>query len=328
MRHTHYYRVKARTHFELGYKLAKLFKSPSLDTYRVILKQTFFNKKILSESQIYFHLTQEYFPNYIEELKGYANGLGVDFGSFWLTFLFEELNAYPEKCTSCFSSDGMIIGHNEDFDDYFKKRISLVEKTVGDISIFELYYYNSLGGTSCSVNSHGYVQTINTQNHTDQRIGIPRNVIARWLSETVSPEKDYEKMKKIMRSMGYSHTFGNMNGVVRNIESSANASQYVDVKLPFVHTNHYLTDLSIYEDKQRPGNSIERFDQATKLIATVKTAQDMMTLLEAVSSLASNKERKSDTIARMVIDLKNSVVWCWLQRESAIGWIKYPLRFL
>lgn len=328
MRHTHYYRVKARTHFELGYKLAKLFKSPSLDTYHAILKQTFLNKKILSESQIYFRFTQDHFPQYIEELKGYANGLGVDFGSFWLTFLYEELNAYPEKCTSCYSSDGMIIGHNEDFDDHFKKRISLVEKTVGNMNIFELYYYNSLGGTSCSINSHGYVQTINTQNHTDQRIGVPRNVIARWLSETDGPQKDYEKMKKMMRSMGYSHTFGNTHGEVTNIESSANASKLLDVALPFVHTNHYLTDLSIYEDTTGPSNSVERYDQANKLIFDVKTAQDMMHLLESVSSLASNKERKSDTIARMVFDLRNRVVWCWLQRERTKGWIKYPLKFL
>jgi hypothetical protein len=153
-------------------------------------------------------------------------------------------------------------------------------------------------------------------------------VVGRWLSETNNPKNDYEKMKKMMRSMGYSHTLGSKRGEVVNIESSANSSKFVEVQLPFVHTNHYLTDLSLYEDKSDPGNSMERFEKATQLVHEVHTADDMKNLLEEVSSLASNKERNSETIARMVFDLKNKDVWGWLQREKSKGWVKYPLKFI
>jgi len=182
MRHTHYYRVKARTHFELGYKLAKLFKGPSLEIYHDTLKKIVINKELLLDSQKYLKFTEESFPQYIEELKGYAKGLDVDFSSYWITFLSEELDTYLEKCTSCFSQDGMIIGHNEDFYNYYEDKIAVVEKSVGNIDVLELYYYNSLGGSACGINSNRYVQTINDLHHGNHQIGVPRNIIARWMS--------------------------------------------------------------------------------------------------------------------------------------------------
>lgn len=328
MSHVHYYRVKARTHFELGVQLARLFKGPSLEIYHDTLKKTTINKNLLSLSAAYLKVTEECFPHYIEELRGYAHELEVDFSTYWITFLSEELDTYPEKCTSCFSHDGMIIGHNEDFYGYYKDKIALVEKSVGDMNFLELYYYNSLGGTACGVNSNGYVQTINTLHHADSQIGIPRNIIARWLSETKNPKGDFKKMEKLQLSMGYSHTFGNIKGEVINIETTGSASRLTNSVLPYVHTNHYLTDLSVFEKITGPSNTVERYTQASKLISSVKTAEEMMNLLENVSCLLSNKERECDTIARMVFDLKNKVVWCWLERESPKGWIKYPIRFL
>ncbi|MCX6730823.1 MAG: C45 family autoproteolytic acyltransferase/hydrolase [Candidatus Roizmanbacteria bacterium] len=328
MKHSHYYQVKAQTHFELGSKLAVLFKSSSLTTYTSILRKIAPKKSTLIDAQKHLHVSEEYFPQYIEELKGYAHGLDVDFDSFWLTFLFEELNAYPDKCTSCFSTDGMIVGHNEDFPLFFEDTISVLEKTIGDKTIFELFYINSLGGSACGINSHGFIQTINTLNHTDQQIGVPRNIIARWLSETNNPKIEYEKLKTIKRSMGYSHTFCDLQGKVVNIESSGTESYLTHPQLPFVHTNHYLSPLSQFEAKMVGGNSRDRFMEATKGVGSVKTAQDMMKLLEHISELPSNKNRESNTIARMVFDLKKKSVWCWLVREKTKGWIEYPLSFI
>ncbi|MCX6732844.1 MAG: C45 family autoproteolytic acyltransferase/hydrolase [Candidatus Roizmanbacteria bacterium] len=328
MKHSHYYQVKAQTHFELGNKLAILFKSSSLKTYSSMIQKIAPRKSTFIEAHKYLELSEMHFPHYIEELRGYAHGLEVDFDSFWLTFLFEELNTYPEKCTSCFSADGKIIGHNEDFPLFFEDTISILEKTIGGITIFELFYINSLGGSACGINSHGFVQTINTLNHTDQQIGVPRNIIARWLSETKNPENEYEKLKKIKRSMGYSHTFCNLQGDVANIESSGTESLFTKPSLPFVHTNHYLTPLVKYEAETIDGNSKDRFMEATIGIGSVKTAEDMMKLLEHISELPSNKNRESNTIARMVFDLKKKSIWCWLARERAKKWIEYPLQFI
>jgi len=328
MTHLNYHQVKARSHFELGYKLAKLFKEQYFKSYQDLLEKAASHKILVTNSQLYLRLTNETFPQYIEELKGYANGLGVEFGNFWLMYLYTTVDMIPEKCTSVFSADGMIVGHNEDNFDYLTERISLLEKTIRGTTILELYYSNGLGGDACGINSHGYVQTINTLHQKDIQVGIPSNIIARWLSETIHPINDYEKIKKMKRAAGYSHTLANLQGEVINIESTARFAELIKPSLPFVHTNHYLTDLSIHEDVANPGNSRERFDKATELVGSVNTAQDMMNLLESVTSLPSNNERTSKTLARMVFDLRKKEVWCWLAREAAQGWIPYPIHFL
>lgn len=329
MRHTHYYRVKAQSHFELGYKLGKLFKAPSLDTYHAILKQISIQKPLLHHAQTFLQLTQDRFPHYIEELKGYAKAIDVDFASYWLVFLNEELDIYPEKCSTVITNEGKLVGHNEDFDDHFKKRITVLEKTIGNVSILELFYYTSLGGTSCSINSNGYAQTINTLNHTDQRIGIPRNVIGRWLSETKDISSDFSQMIHMVRSMGYCHNFAHMSNGISFIESSAHSALLQKSTSPHIHTNHYLTRLSTYEERGgEPGNSEDRYQLACTQAKPIMSVDEMKQLLENITSLASNKERQSETIARVVIDLPNKDWWCWLAREQSKGWVRYPIHFL
>jgi len=328
MTHLHYYQIKAQTHFELGYKTAHLFKESFFETYSQLLEKAASHTPLVTNAQSYLRLVTERFPYYIEELKGYANGMGIEFGNYWLMYLYTTLEEILEKCTTCFSSDGMIIGHNEDNYSFLASRISLLEKTIQGTTILELYYSHGLGGDACGINSHGYVQTINSLHHNDTQIGIPSSVIARWLSETKSPINDFEEMKKMTRAAGYSHTFGNLQGEVINIESTARFAELVRPSLPFIHTNHHLTNLSIHEDTTNPGNSRERFNKATELAGSVKSPQDMMKLLESVTSLPSNDERTCKTLARMVFDLREKEVWCWLAQEASEGWIKYPIHFL
>jgi hypothetical protein len=330
MRHINYHRVSASTHFELGGKLAQLFKASFKRKYSLFIKSNSLNKTLLSQSKKYASITSKYFPLHIEELKGYAQGLGVEFELFWYLYLHDDYIIPPEKCTSCFSSDGNIIGHNEDNLASLDNEIAIVEKTIDGVTTLGLHYYNGLGGDACSINSFGYVQTINTLHNVDSRIGVPRNVIARWFSETKNPRSDYDLVKKIPQSSGYSYSFCNQKGEVINIETTATKSEITAPLLPFVHTNHYLLpSLKKYEKQTtHPGNSIERCGFASKHIQSVSTAKDMMKLLESVSSLPSNDRRESGTIARMVFDLKRKHIWCWLARESSRGWIQYPISFL
>lgn len=330
MKHTHYYQVSSCSNYELGYQLGKLFKSPSLYTYHATLRKTSYDTETLKKASSYLRVTQTHFPQYIEELQGYAKGIDVDFNSFWISFLSEELDSTPEKCTSLFTNNGTLIGHNEDFSDHFQKRICVLEKTLKNLTILELYYYDSLGGTAVSINSHGYVQTINTLNHGQAHTGVPRNIIARWMSETKDPLNDALKLKNISRSLGYSHTFISRHGSVFNIESTSDKMRCQKCEVPYVHTNHFLSDLCVYEDKnQKEGNSIERFRFAEQNSSTYMNVSQMKDLLERVSGLESNKKRVGlQTIGRAVIDLKEKKSFFWLKRESKKRWVEYPLHFL
>lgn len=329
MRHIHYHRVSATSHFEMGKRLGELFKPSYLEKYQTYLKKEKLSAALLEESKKYFTITRKYFPQYIEELEGYAKGVGVDFSHVWHLYLIDDLTLVPEKCTTVFSKGGVLIGHNEDNFDFLGEHISLLEKTMNGNTILELHYDSGLGGDACSINSYGFVQTINTLHHTDHQIGVPRNIIARWLSETKDPQSDFDRMKKIPRAAGYSHTFASPNGDVTSIESSALHARITIPSLPFIHTNHFLSkDLIPFEDKSHSGNSKERALCAVEFVPNVVKTQDMFHLLERVSNLPSNDRRESKTIARMVFDLNNKVVWSWLQRENSLGWVQYPLSFL
>ncbi len=324
MKHLHFYKIAAKTHFELGHTLGKLFKSPSLFTYNAILSKMLSVPSLLEKSKLYLEISKKYFPHYIEELEGYAKGMGVNFDSFWLTFLNEEFDIYPDKCTSCYVGNGQLVGHNEDFDDHYKKRITILEKTIRGVTIFELFYYNGLGGTAASVNSFGFTQTVNTLNHTDEQIGVPRNMIARWLSETKDPEEDFQKLKKIPRSLGYNHTFSSPNGQVWNIESTAGEARLTMPKTPYVHTNHYLTDLKNKEIHAPTTSSYERYEYASSQTVSVKDKKDVEQLLENTSNLEKDK-KKNNTIARFVVDRASKSIDVWLKREEQKGWITYPV---
>ena len=99
---------------------------------------------------------------------------------------------FHEKCTTFVINNGQKLSPIMKIGKDSKNDIYILRKTIKDTTLLELYYYNTLGGISISINSFGLVQAINTLEHIDSQIGVPRNIIARWLSETKDPEMDYE----------------------------------------------------------------------------------------------------------------------------------------
>ncbi len=55
MKHLHFYKIAAKTHFELGCALGKLFKSPSLFTYNVILSKMLSVPSLLEKTSALEH---------------------------------------------------------------------------------------------------------------------------------------------------------------------------------------------------------------------------------------------------------------------------------
>lgn len=326
MSHTNYFEIQADSYYDLGLQEGRLFKQSLVDSISKEEQHKSWASK-LEKSKAYFNPTKKAFPQFVEELKGYAKGAGMSFADLW-TLSFEDEQSEADKCTTVITNSGKLIAHNEDWDANSKNAICVLKKSVKDLIIFELFYYNTLGGNSISVNSHGFVQTINTLTHTDKRVGIPRNVIARWLSETKSPQQDYNKLSTLQRSAGYSHNFINLQGKAWNIESSAFKHAFIDVASPFVHTNHYLTELKELENDDNLCGTFDRYEfanQNTRKSMSLTDLQELMGDKSKGSKVSIFNER---TIARMIVDLENFVAYVWLLREQEKGWIKYDIDFL
>ena len=326
MSHTNYHEIKADSYFDLGLKEGQLFSSQ--------LNESIENKKQLKnwesklrKSKDYFALTEEAFPHLIEELQGYAKGAGVKFEDLWALSLEDELFDI-DKCTTAITNDGKLIAHNEDWDANSKNAICVVKKSIPNLTILELFYYNTLGGNSISINSNGFVQTINTLTHTDkQNPGIPRNITARWLSETSNPINDFKRFASLQRSAGYSHNFINPQGEIWSVESSAEKKNISQVASPYVHTNHYLTDLKTLENNDNSSGTFDRYKYAIRKITKSMSLNQMKELMSDGSQGRKISLFNERTIARMIIDIENLKAYIWLLREDDKGWIDYDIDF-
>lgn len=328
MQHKYFYQINAKDHYDLGIKRGELFGDVARKTLEKRKQEKNWNKKV-TLSKDYLTITQQYFPKLIEELKGYASASEIDFSDFWTMSLEDDLDYVDvEKCTTVVTNNGMLISHNEDWDEVSEDNICVLKKTLEGVTTFELFYYNTLGGASTCINSHGYVMTINTLAHIDRQVGVPRNVIARWLSETENIEKDFEKLKQIPRSLGYNHIFINTKGQVWDLECSATKQVLTRPSLPYVHTNHFLeNEMKPFEENDNSSGTYERYEEACKRV------KPQMSMGEIVAINSATSEEKDSimnprTIGKIVVDLENRVTKVWLKREKEKGWIEYKLDFL
>ncbi|MGD9212021.1 MAG: C45 family autoproteolytic acyltransferase/hydrolase, partial [Desulfobacteraceae bacterium] len=244
MLHKNYYEIRAKNYFDLGFQEGQLFGVFLRQSVKQQKKLSYGDTGLLTRAKAYLKITKRMFPYLLEELEGYAEGARVPFDDLWLLSLEDEL--FPsmyEKCTTVITNHGLLIAHNEDWDVEAMDAICVLKKTVQGLTILELYYLNTLGGNAISVNSNGFVQTINTLTHSDTQIGVPKNIIARWLSETNDPESDFKRLEMIQRASGYSHNFCRTDGAIWNFECSAKEQILLCPNAPFIHTNHFLTRL-------------------------------------------------------------------------------------
>jgi len=324
--HTNYFEIEANSFFDLGVNKGRLFKKQLVNSIKKEKQDKLWGKR-LEKSKEYLNFTIKSFPNLVEELKGYAKGAGVQFEEVWALSLEDELDDV-DKCTTIITNNGKLVAHNEDWSANSKDAICVLKKTIKDLTIFELFYYNTLGGNSISVNSHGIVQSINTLSHTDKRVGIPRNVIARWFSQTKSPQNDYSKLSTLTNSAGYSHNFINPQGEIWNIESSAFKHELSKIASPFVHTNHYLTEKKELENNNNLSGTFDRYKHASENIKKSMSLVDVQNLMSDESKGKKISIFNERTIARMIVDLESFAIHIWLLRESKKGWVKYDMDFL
>ena len=325
--HKNFFRFKARDNYELGKQLGETFKDQTHIALNRAKASKTWNVKI-EHAKKYISPVEQDFPHYIKELQGYAESAGVSFVELWSLCLEDELEYYrSEKCTTVIANNGFLISHNEDWDENAKDMICLLQKSVHDITIVELFYCNTLGGNSISINSHGIVQSINSLTHSDWQIGVPRNVVARWLSETKDPNRDYERLKSLHRSMGYNHCLIDQRRKIHNIECTSQRQELTQPYIPYIHTNHYLGSLKEFEATQKDENSstFNRYDKATAGVKPLMSTQEIITLNSDSSDGRKMSIFNERTIGKMVVDLKHKRLAVWLKSEEEKGWVDYDI---
>lgn len=269
--------------------------------------------------------TRAHFPHLAEEVRAYARAARVRWQDLWTVGL--ELGEDADRCTALVTNGGALVGHVEDFEPDTARDLFLVRKTVGKVTVLDFNYFYTLGGNAASVNSHGWCQLINTLHGPTSRTGVPRNVIARWLSETKDPARDVRRLARIGRMDGYAHTFVHEDGRALSLETTDKDASLSKARLPFVHANHFLSGLSEQEAFASRG-SANRFAVASRKL---KPRMPLPALKALMADRTGGKETaisNRDTIGKMIVDFKKREAQVWFKATPRKGHLTVPLDFL
>ena len=187
-------------------------------------------------------------PHLVEQVRGMADGADQPFLDLFFANAFEEVYgivelgtppAVPlERCTAVVlrSAGRTLLGHNEQWYAGDDGAVGLVLDVSDD---GPAVLAPVVAGTLPLVGLNEYGAAFGTMSlsATDERVGIPRALVAREVLEAGTPEDAFALANRQGRAGGYSYLCAFPGGDACVIESTATTAAKLDVT---AHTNHAL----------------------------------------------------------------------------------------
>lgn len=261
-------------HYNIGLQIGSTFRSRILSA---MTNNTFFNDRMLPYNQTtegsslysaYFDTASKRYPQYMDELRGMADGTQMKFSEVFLWNLKYEWKLLLEprsgtlptpSCTDIFLANGksvMVMGHNEDGDTIDITTGYIIEAQIMEESgrteeFYAFCYAGDLCGKAFGYNGKGVVTTVNAL--------FPKHVntsaMARNFINRATLTSSYEEIQKILQevpcSSGFSLNVGTFKGdmTISNFEVAPSGVVETKVKGYGYHFNMYLhSDVPQYED--------------------------------------------------------------------------------
>jgi isopenicillin-N N-acyltransferase like protein len=287
------------------------------------------------QARKYIPFAEERYPQYIEEIKGIAQGAGVSMDDVAVVNGMEAVTMdalHLTKCTSMAvgperSSNGhVLVAHNEDWLPEDEPDVFLIHaKPVNEPPFLAMTYGCLL--PNIGINAEGIVQCCDSVYPGDSRIGIPRVIVSRAALAARTPGEAIRHTLVPHRAAGYNHLFAHESGEIYNVEVSARrfALLYAHDGL-IVHTNHYL-DPQMQAIESEPDELIAtrvRYFRALRLlkgtplhnVMTLQAIQkDHINYPDSICNHANeavNPLDREKTITALVMDPNNRQIHaCW-----------------
>lgn len=231
--------------------------------------------KAIRRAKLYLPFAEEFCPDYVEELRGYAEGSKLPFDEVF-TFCCHELLS-PQGFKGCtdivvngdITEDGHVLAaHNEDWSgDALATVVLLHAKPAGKPEFFTTSYAGIL--PSCGMNSAGISLTGNALSPNDVRLGIPKIFPVRKVMEARRIGEALEWAAPDERASSYNNIVTDRNGEIYSLEGSAtDCARIYGIDGYLVHTNHYTAPkMEKFEAEPNAMScSIFRFNRALRLI--------------------------------------------------------------
>jgi isopenicillin-N N-acyltransferase-like protein len=264
------------SHYEAGYQIGTQFKNDILRGVAEMKKSPDW-KKVRAEAELFLAYSKKYLPEYVTEVKGTADAVGLEIEDLFPT-LCEEIEdenyRFTRGCSDLIASDdvtadgSVLAAHNNDTSPSTQDSVAIVHYQVdGEPEIVAVGY----GGLGISVgyNSAGISLTGNQVNSNDMRVGVPRLLLVRKIlaAKTLGEAIDAALLKE--RASNYNQVITDASGEIYSIEGSA--TDYAPLYSTdgyLVHTNHYVAPwMRKFEfDPNGITSSIVRYNRGTRLL--------------------------------------------------------------
>jgi isopenicillin-N N-acyltransferase-like protein len=331
------------THRELGRQVGEARREQiqhSIVNARILIDQTYGQLELTwdgaqIQARKYLPFAEERYPQYVDEMRGFAEGAAVSFDDVVVLNAMEAVTVDALHLTRCTSlavndertADGHILAaHTEDWipedeDDVYV----ILGKPAEDPPFLAMTYGGLL--PNVGFNAYGIAQLIDSVYPTDSRIGIPRVVVSRAVLAARRISGAIGRALVPHRAAGYNHLLVHESGEMYSIEVSARKFEILHGTDGYiVHTNHYLAPhmKEIENDPEELISSRVRFFRANRLLRqssahTIKSLQaiqkDHVNLPNSICNHAIHGLDPLDrekTINAMVIDLtarEMHIVW-------------------
>jgi isopenicillin-N N-acyltransferase-like protein len=331
------------THREMGCQIGEAQREQvqhSIENAHLLIEQSYSTLELTwggatIQSRKYLPFAEERYPQYVDEMRGMADGANVTFDDIMTLNAMEALTMDALHLTRCTSfavneertADGhVLLGHNEDWIPEDENDVYVISAKPRDEPPFLAMTY---GGLLANVgfNAYGIAQLIDSVYPNDSRIGIPRLVVSRAILASRRLSGAIGRSLISHRAAGYNHLHVHDSCEIYSVEVSSRKFDILHGTDGYmVHTNHYLSQ-TMKEIENEPEELISsrvRYFRANRLLRqnsshNIKSLQaiqkDHVNLPNSICN--HNIEGidpldRENTISAMVIDLTS--------REMHIAW--------
>ena len=245
------------SHHEMGRQIGEACRqqvSKSVENARNLLDESYDSLQLdwvgaLIQARKYLPFAEERYPQYVDELRGMAEGANVSFDDLTVVNAMEAVTMdalHLVKCTSMavnqeHTTNGtVLVAHNEDWVPEDEPDVYLVQARPQHEPPFLAMTYGGLL-PNIGFNAHGIAQCCDSVYPTDSRIGIPRVIVSRAVLAATTPSEAIRRTLTPQRAAGYNHLLVHESGEIYSVEVSARqfAILYANDGM-MVHTNHYV----------------------------------------------------------------------------------------
>jgi isopenicillin-N N-acyltransferase-like protein len=330
------------SHFEIGRQLGESMRSQvqhGVENAKNLIQKAYSQLQLTWDGAIiqakkYIPFAEERYPQYVDEMKGIADGANVPYDAIRVINALEAVTSDALHLTKCTSfavnqtntaNENVLVAHNEDWTPEEESDVFLIHAKPNDEPPFLAMTYGGLL-PNIGFNAYGISQCCDSVYPDDSRMGIPRVIYSRAVLAAISPADAIRRVLVPKRAAGYNHLIVHESGEMYNIEVSAKKFGMIYGEDGYlVHTNFYLDPLmkTLEDEPDELISARVRYYRALRLLKqsdkhTVKTLQEIQkdhtNYPDSICNHGIDKNvlNSEKTIMSMVIDLTN--------RQMHAGW--------